>query len=260
MFRGFFVAPYKFALLYLVLLCITPFSAAAEKITIAAAADLKFVLEEIVASFRTAHPKAVIDIVSSSSGKIFSQIQAGAPFDLFFSADIKYPAELAKSGLAASPVIPYAIGRIVLWSVTRDARNLNLSNLTDPQITHIAIANPQHAPYGQRAAEALRASNIWEQVEPKLVYGENIAQTAQFVQSGSAEIGIIALSLALSSELTKQGGYWLIPETLHTPLVQGFIITKRAAENALAQQFANYMQEKSARTLMIKYGFTLPGE
>ena len=127
-------------------------------------------------------------------------------------------------------------------------------------IGRLAIANPKHAPYGKRAEEALRASGLWEKIEPKLVYGENIAQTTQFVQTGNAQVGIIALSLAGSPELVKKGGYWLIPDTLHKPLEQGFIITKRAENNETAKRLANYMVSNPVREVMTKYGFVLPGE
>jgi molybdate transport system substrate-binding protein len=135
-----------------------------------------------------------------------------------------------------------------------------LESLTDPKVARIAIANPKHAPYGKRAEEALKASGLWEKVEPKLVYGENIAHAVQFAQTGNAQVGIIALSLAINPELSKRGGYWLIPEKLHEPLEQGFVITKRAEGNALAKRFADYFSSKPARAVMTKYGFVLPGE
>lgn len=141
-----------------------------------------------------------------------------------------------------------------------DASKMTLASLTDPKIARIAIANPKHAPYGKRAEESLRAAGLWEKVEPKLVYGENIAHTAQFVQTGNAQVGIIALALAVNPELAKRGGYWLIPDNLHEPLEQGFIITKRAEGSALAKRFADYMGSKPARAVMTKYGFVLPGE
>lgn len=235
-------------------------SAQAEALRIAAAADLKFAMDEIVVSYGKSNPDDGVEIIYGSSGKFHTQIQQGAPYDLFFSADITYPRELAAKGLAASAVKPYAVGRIVLWSNRRDARGMTLSQLTGPDITRIAIANPRHAPYGKRAEEALRATGVWEKIEPKLVYGENIAQTAQFVQTGNAQVGIIALSLALSPELSGQGGYSLIPETLHQPLEQGFVITRRAAGNPLAQRFADYMGSKAARAILNRYGFRLPGE
>ena len=235
-------------------------SAHAGKITIAAAADLKFAMDEIVATFQQAHSADQVDVIYGSSGKFHAQIQRGAPYDLYFSADIAFPRALAKAGFAASEVRPYAVGRIVLWSAAMDARQMTLASLTDARVARVAIANPRHAPYGKRAEEALRATGLWDKVEPKLVYGENIAHAAQFVQSGNAQVGVIALALAVSPELAGKGGYWLIPDHLHAPLEQGFIITRRAQGNALAQRFADYMGSQAARAVMTRYGFVLPGE
>jgi len=234
----------------------------AEKINIAAASDLKFAMDEIVTQFKKAHPEDDVEVIYGSSGKIFTQIQNQAPYDLYFSADISYPEKLEADGLTAGPTKPYAYGRIVLWSpkTQLDATQLRLEDLTRANITRIAIANPKHAPYGKRAEEALRSKNLWDSVEPKLVYGENIAQTAQFVQTGNAQIGIIALSLALSDALSKQGVYWLIPDTLHSPLKQGFVITKRAEANQAAKKFSNYIASAEARKIMVRYGFTLPDD
>lgn len=233
---------------------------AGEKITIAAAADLKFALDEIVVLFSKAHPADRVETIYGSSGKFQTQIRQGAPFDLYFSADIAYPRALKAEGFAASEVQPYAVGRIVLWSPSRDAGRMTLADLAEPAIRKIAIANPKHAPYGKRAEEALRAAGVWEKVEAKLVYGENVAQTAQFVQTGNAQAGIVALSLALSPELARQGGYALISDKLHQPLEQGFIVTRRAAGNLLAQAFARFMTGQDARAVMTHYGFGLPGE
>jgi molybdate transport system substrate-binding protein len=247
---------------FLLLVCSMLFAsiAHAEKITIAAAADLKFAMDEIVMTFKNDNPAEEVEVIYGSSGKFHTQIRQGAPYDLYFSADIAYPHELVQERLAASEVKPYAFGRIVLWSATLDATKLTLANLTEPTITRVAIANPKHAPYGKRAEEALRASGLWEKIEPKLVYGENIAHTAQFVQTGNAQVGILALALALNPELASKGGYYLIPENLHEPLEQGFIITKRAESSTLAKRFADYMGSKPARAIMTRYGFLLPGE
>ena len=235
-------------------------TAHAEKITVAAAADLKFAMDEIVTGFRQIRPGTDVEVIYGSSGKFHTQIRQGAPYDLFFSADISYPRELARIGMAASDVKPYAFGRIVLWSNSMDAAKMTMASLTDPGISRIAIANPKHAPYGKRAEEALRTSGLWDKLQSKLVFGENIAHTSQFVQTGNAQVGIIALSLALNSELAKKGGYYLIPENLHKPLEQGYVITTRGAGKPLAKQFADYMGSKAARSIMTKYGFVLPGE
>lgn len=232
----------------------------AGKITLAAAADLKFAMDDIAVEFRRDNPYDTVEIVFGSSGKFYTQIREGAPFDLFFSADISYPRGLVDSGFAASKEVLYALGRIVLWSTTFDASKWTLQSLLGSEIHRVAIANPKHAPYGKRAEEALRASGVWEKIEPKLVYGENISITSQYVQTGNAQAGIIALSLAMSPSLSKQGGYWLVPDRLHEPLEQGFIITKRAGGNSTAKKFSEYMRTKKARAIMVKYGFVLPGE
>lgn len=233
-------------------------SVRAGNITIAAAADLKFAMDEIVTAFHREHPDHQVEVVYGSSGKFQTQIQQGAPYDLYFSADIAFPRQLARAGFAGSEVVPYAVGRIVLWSLDPDTSKLTLAALADPATRRIAIANPRHAPYGKRAEEALRAVGLWERIEPKLVYGENIAHTAQFVQTGNAQVGIIALALALNPELSAKGRYRLIPDSLHAPLEQGFVITRRAEANPLAKVFATYMAGKSARAVMTKYGFVLP--
>jgi molybdate transport system substrate-binding protein len=247
-------------LLVFVFLLVAAQTAHAEKITIAAAADLKFALDEIVVLFIKAHPSDQVETIYGSSGKFQTQIQQGAPFDMFFSADIAYPRALKAGGFAASEVQSYAVGRIVLWGASRDASKMTLNDLAHPSIQKIAIANPKHAPYGKRAEQALKAAGMWDKVESKLVYGENIAQTAQFVRTGNAQVGMIALSLALGSELSQLGGYALISDSLHQSLEQGFIITKRAAENPLAQAFAHFMLSQEARAMMIRYGFVLLDE
>ncbi len=244
----------------IILLLLSSASAHAESINIAAAADLKFALDEIISGFNREHTGDQIQATYGSSGRFHTQIRQGAPYDMFFSADIAYPRELAKSGLAASEVKPYGLGRIVLWSSSMNAARMTLASLNDPMIKRIAIANPKHAPYGKRAEEALRAAALWEKLQPKMVFGENISQTAQYVQSGNAQIGIIALSLALGPELAKTGGYFLIPENLHAPLEQGYIITRRGADKPLVKKFAQYIESKKARSVMARYGFKQPDD
>lgn len=235
-------------------------TAQAGTITIAAAADLKFAMDEIVEVFRKENPEDRIEVIYGSSGKFHTQIQQGAPFDLYFSADIAFAKALEAAGLTTGPTRPYARGRIVLWSNSRDVRKMTLEDLLDPTIGKIAIANPKHAPYGKRAEEALRSTGLWDRLQSKLVMGENIAQAAQFVQSGNAQVGIIALALALNPTLAQAGGHSLIDDKLHKPLDQGFIVTKRAQDNRLAGQFADFMASEPARTIMESYGFVLPGE
>lgn len=246
------------ALLLMLALCgLSPALPAAD-LRIAAAADLKFAMDEIVERFRTTHPQASIEVVYGSSGKFHTQIRQGAPFDVYFSADIEFPRLLAAAGHTGGPVVPYAIGRLVLWSGRLDATRLSLADLAGPSIRRVAIANPRHAPYGQRAEEALRTAGVWDALQGRLVFGENIAQTAQFVQTGNADVGLIALSLALHPELAQRGGHALVDDALHAPLEQGFVITRRAAGNALAQAFAAFVAAPQARDILGRYGFVLP--
>ncbi|MFN3545748.1 MAG: molybdate ABC transporter substrate-binding protein [Thiobacillus sp.] len=234
--------------------------AQAEKLTIAAAADLKFAMSEVVEKFRATRPDDQIEVIYGSSGKFFTQIKNGAPFDMYFSADIAFPRELEKQGLAAGTTHPYAIGRIVLWSLKPDLAQTALKDLPRAPIRKFAIANPQHAPYGLRAMEALQHQGVWDAMKPKLVMGENIAHTAQFIDTGAAEAGIVALALVLSPTMQGKGAWTLIPAEWHEPLEQGYVITRRAAGNRLAGDFARYMDSEPARVIMRRYGFVLPGE
>ena len=230
----------------------------AEQIHVAAAADLRFAMDEIVSLFRKAHPGAGVDVSYGSSGKFYAQIRNGAPFDLFFSADIELPEKLVEAGLAGPEAKPYAVGRIVVWRPDVDARPLTLGELAQPEIRRIAIANPKHAPYGMRAVEALKAAQVWDVVESRLVHGENIAQTAQFVQTGNADAGIIALSLALAPAFAGKGSYTLVPAEMHQPLRQGFVILKHGQGKALARAFADFFADPDVRRIMSRYGFAVP--
>jgi molybdate transport system substrate-binding protein len=233
-------------------------AARADPLRVAAAADLKFAMAEVVALYEKGHPGEKVEIILGSSGKFYHQILNGAPFDLYFSADSEYPQQLMQQGLA-SAIRPYAVGRIVLWSAKRDASRMTLDDLARPEIRKIAIANPSHAPYGKRAQEALEKTGLWERVRNKLVFGENISQTAQYVDSGAVDVGIIALSLAVAPTLKNKGGHALIPDRLHAPLEQSFVILKRAERNPGARSFADFVSGREARAVMRAYGFELPG-
>ncbi|ATG73550.1 molybdate ABC transporter substrate-binding protein [Zobellella denitrificans] len=235
------------------------FTAQAEKFTIAAASDLRYALDDILEGYKAEHPDQQVEVIYGSSGKMTTQIINGAPYDVFFSADIAFPEKLKEEGLTATEPEVYAIGRIVLWSTRLDAGQLTLADLTRDDIKRIAIAQPAHAPYGARAQEAMTAVGVWEQVQNKLVFGENIAHTAQMVASEAADVGIIALSLALFPDLASHGHY-LIDDRLHQPLTQGYVVTKRAEHNEAARGFARYMATEPAHAIMEKYGFLLPDQ
>lgn len=230
---------------------------AAEKLTIAAAADLRFALTDIVTQFKQQHPFATVDVVFGASGKLSSQIQHGAPFDIYFAADMQYTQVLAQAGLTATSPQVHALGRIVLWSNTVDITTLQLTDLLQQRYKRIAIAQPEHAPYGLRAKQALQAAGIWPQLQAKIVYGENVAQTAQMVKSGAADIGILALSLSLSPALNHKP-YVLIDDSLHAPLAQGYVVTTQGGRNPLTNPFIAYLQSSKARDIMLSYGFADP--
>ena len=233
-------------------------------VTVAAAADLKFALEEAVAAFKKLHPKIDVAPTYGSSGNFHSQLFNRAPFDIYFSADIEYPQKLAAAGLALpDSLFKYALGRIVVWvrkDSPIDVGRLGIESLAHPSVRKIAIANPEHAPYGRAADAAIRKLGILDRVKDRLVLGENIAQTAQFVESGAADVGIIALSLAMAPALEAKGKYWLIPAEAHPPLQQGGIIMAWAKDVEAARTFKAFVTGADGRAILRRYGFVLPGE
>lgn len=226
-------------------------------ITIAAAADLRNAMGQLVANYRQQHPQAAITVIYGASGQLLTQIEQGAPFDLFFAADSGYPQQLIDSGQAGGTLVPYALGHLVLWSASVDMRKVRVADLAQPRFGRIALANPQHAPYGQRAEQALRAAGVWDGLQPRLVFGENVGQTAQFAQSGNATVGLLSLSQALDPALAG-GSYVRVPEASYTPLRQSFVLTRRGADKPLARNFAAWMQTAAARAILQRCGFDLP--
>lgn len=249
-----------FPLLILFLFARSEAQAQAKEIRIAAAADLKFAMVELSEKFEK-QTGTKVNVTYGSSGNFFSQLQNGAPFDLFFSADIAYPRNLEAAGLTEPGTLyEYAIGRIVIWATADskvDVAKLGWKALLDASVEKIAIANPEHAPYGRAAVAALQKAGIYEAVKAKLVYGENISQAAQFVQSGNAQAGILAKSLAVSPAM--QGGKrWEIPAEMHPPLEQGTVILKDAKNKDAAQVFLEFVKSESGRGTLAKYGFEFP--
>lgn len=236
-----------------------PAPGATTEVLVAAAADLKFAMDSIVAVFSEKNPSIIVKPVYGSSGSFFGQINNGAPFDLFFSADIDYPKKLKESGKALSDVRMYATGHLVLWSKTLDPNREQMNSLLDPAVKKIAIANPAHAPYGKRAEESLHYYKLYDKIKDKLVIGENIAQTAQYAESGAADIGIIALSIAMSPTMKHAGGkYWPIPAAAHQPLNQGFVLLPHAKDNAGATQFAAFFNSPATTSILKSFGFDQP--
>jgi molybdate transport system substrate-binding protein len=237
--------------------------AADEPPVIAAAADLQFALAEVAEAFTQATGHQV-KLANGSSGNFAQQIRQGAPFQLFLSADEQYVFDLARDGLTQDEGVLYAVGRIALivpkgspLEVDGTLEDLRQA-IADGRVKHFAIANPEHAPYGKRAEEALRHVGLWDALQGKLVLGENVAQTAQLATSGSSQGGIIAYSLAISPKVMELGSYALIPAEWHEPLQQRMVLLKDAGP--VAVQFYAYMQAPEARAVLRRFGFVLPGE
>src|SRR6266850_711977 len=235
--------------------------ACGQEIAVAAAADLKFAMGELAANFEK-QTGTKVNVTYGSSGNFFSQIQNWAPFDLFFSADVGYAKKLEAGGQAEPGTLyNYAVGRIVIWmppGVNVDLNAQGMNALLDSAVQRIAIANPAHAPYGRAAVAAMKKSGIYERVEPKLVYGEIISQAAQFVQSGNAQAGIIAMSLAISPAMKDSGKMWLIPGGLHPPIEQAAVVVKNSQKKEAAKAFIEYIKSAAGKAVMDKYGFTTP--
>lgn len=238
-----------------------PRDAFGKEITIAAASDLNFVMKDLVTEYEKSSGHHV-KLSLGSSGNFFSQIQNGAPFDLYFSADIGYPKKLEEAGLTVvGSLYRYAVGRIVVWTGYESRIDVakGIDALREPHIKKIAIANPKHAPYGRAAVAAMEHFKVYDHVKDRLVLGENISQAAQFIESGACDIGIIALSLALAPTMKSKGTYWEVPASAHPPLEQGAVILKSSKNPDAARQFVEYMQGAKGREIMTRYGFTLPG-
>ena len=240
----------------LVVICVCEFCGA-QSITVAAAADLQFAMKDVATQFQQQTGKEV-KLIYGSSGNFFQQLQNGAPFDMFFSANLDYPKRLESTGLTEpGSYYEYAKGRIVIW-VPKDSK-LDLSSgvgvLLNPSIKKIAIANPQHAPYGQAAVAAMQKEGMYEKVKDKFVLGENISQTASFVVSGSADVGIVALSLALSPNLKDNGRYFEIPSVDYPPIQQACVILSSSQHKETARQFLSFIKSAGAADTMKGYGF-----
>lgn len=233
-------------------------SVQAGEITIAAAADLNFAFKEIVADFEKKTGNTV-KLSLGSSGNFFAQLSNGAPFDLFFSADIGYPKKLEEAGLAEPGTLYlYAVGRIVVWvpkGSPIDVRSLGMKSLLHPSVKKVAIANPKHAPYGRAAVAAMEHFKVYDAVKNKLVLGENISQTAQFIQTGGADIGIIALSLAVAPVMKETGMYWGIPLDAYPRLEQGAVVLKAAKDLKTARAFLDYVKGPDGAAVFKRYGF-----
>lgn len=232
-------------------------------VRIAAASDLRFALGEIVARLRQVQPALDVQVTYGSSGTFFAQLVNGAPFDLFMSADTDYPKQLAARGLTlGGSEFTYAIGRLAVWvpaASPLDVEKNGLQVLVDPRVRHVSIANPATAPYGRAAEAAMRQAAVYDRVKPKLVLGENVAQALQFVQSGSADVGVVALSLAIAPTVKDSGRFWIVPLEMYPRMEQGGVILRSAARTDAARAVRAFLVGGEGRSILKRCGFFLPG-
>jgi molybdate transport system substrate-binding protein len=233
---------------------------AASVLQVAAAADLATCINELSRRFEENVGGTEVRTSIGSSGNLFAQIKNGAPFDVFLSADTYYPRELGKAGLAdAASLKVYAHGHLKLWTndpAVNVDRGFRL--LTDPDVTRIAIANPDVAPYGRAAREALMRYGIWEEIRHKLVFGENVAQTAQFVETRNAQVGIVSGTLLSLSNGTVKGQAWTVPADFHSVIEQGAIVTMKGKANPASYKYIDFVRSHAGQAILRKYGFSLP--
>ena len=245
-------------------LCSAAFSADAPpkaQLAVAAAASMKFALEDINAAFMEAHPEIEVKTTYGSSGNFFAQLSNKAPFDVFLSADRAYPFKLLEKGLAVKDsFFVYAIGRIVLWAPKSglDVKKLGLEAILSPSMGKLAIANPKLAPYGRAAEAALKSLGAYEKLQDKIVLGDNIEQAAQFAYSGAASAGIVALSLAVSPKMKDAGDFWPFPESSYPPIEQACVTLSWAANPAAAAAYCAFIAGPEGSGILEKYGFAKP--
>jgi len=237
-------------------------AASAEKVTVAAAANFVYCLDALKPAFARIAPGAELVIITGASGNLVAQIKNGAPFDVFLSADVDYPQQLVKTGLAGQDAVTvFATGRLVLWTRREDVPLDSLAGaVRSPLVKKLALANPATAPYGRAAREALQKLGAWTDAQPKLVVGENVSQTLQFVDTGNADAGFVALSLLLSPKLRGAGRYIEVPPGLYGSLAHGGVLTKRGAGNPDAHRFLDFLSSDAARKIFTDYGYRVPAK
>lgn len=231
-----------------------------EAVSVAAASNLVYALDALNAAFAKASPAVTVTSTTGASGSLVAQITHGAPFDVFLSADVDYPRALVSAAAAdrASLVI-FATGRLVVWTTRPGLRLDSISAVVrDPTVRKIAVANPATAPYGRAAQQALEKLGVWAEAQPKLVVGENITQTAQFVETGNADVGFVALSLLLAPDRRERGRWLELPGGLHAPLEHAAVLTQRGASNPAARRYLEFLTGEAARKILLQFGYRVP--
>lgn len=249
----------KYWMLFALMLTVAGCDTRAVELTISAAADLTPAFQELGSLF-TQQTGIRVAFNFGSTGQLAQQIEQGAVVDIFAAANQSYIADLDNAGLVISDTIAlYAQGRITIWTRTDSPLIFaELHDLMQAGVSRIAIANPEHAPYGVAAREALQSAGLWESLEPKLVFGENVAQTLQYAETGNVDVAIVALSLSIAAG--NAGRWTLVPAELHNPLDQALAVVRSSRHQAEARQFAAFVNSEAGRKVMRHYGFILPGE
>ena len=230
----------------------------AQKVNIAAAANLRNVLEELKVNYVKKYPKAKVNLTFGASGTLVQQISNGASFDFFMAADNEFPVKLKDKGLTYGPITTYAFGKLAIYSTTLPVDKKGLDILKDPAVKKIAVANPETAPYGERAVELLKSQKLYDALAGKIVIAENISAAAQYAFSGNTEVGFIALSLALAPDMEGKGNYYIVPEKLYKPIEQACVLIKMPVLNTEAARFRKYILSTETKAVWEKWGYKTP--
>lgn len=227
----------------------------AQTVKVAAAANLRTVFDDLKSAYLKANPKTNVSVNFGSSGTLLQQILNGAEFDVFMAADSSFPAKLKDQGAASGEAKVYALGKLVLWSNTLDVSK-GLVILTDPSVKRIAVAKPDLAPYGDRAVACLKQAGLFEKVKDKIIYADNISQTAQFAQTGNAEVAFLAMSLTMTPDM--KGSVYVIDPKMYKPVEQSMVLVKGWKVNPEASKFMKFVLGADCKPIFEKYGYIVP--
>ncbi|MDD3080393.1 MAG: molybdate ABC transporter substrate-binding protein [Paludibacter sp.] len=247
-------------IIFSLVMMLTIVSASAQKVNVAAAANLRYVLTEIKDIYVKQNPKSKVNITFGSSGTLVQQISNGAGFDFFLAADNKYPLKLKDKGLTTGAMVTYAYGKLALYSTTISVEKEGLAALKIASVKKIAVANPQTAPYGDRSLELLKSQGLYDELKDKIVIAENISAAAQYAFTSNTELGFIAYSFALAPDMAGKGHCYIIPQKLYKPIEQACILLKTSTYNTEAARFKKYVLSDAVKPVWEKYGYGIPGK
>jgi len=243
--------------IFIIIALISSFTANSQTIRVAAAGNLRYILEDIKARYLENNPKSKIEITIGASGALTQQIMNGAAFDFFMAADTRFPQKLKEMACTSGNIKTYAYGKLAIWSNTLDvSRGIDI--LKDSRVNRIAIAKPQIAPYGEKAVQCMKYYKVYESSKSKLVYADNIAQAAQFAETGNAQVALIAYALVFGPEMKNKGNFYLLDSKSYKPVEQACVLLKRGAKNQEAIKFMNFVLSSECKPIFVKYGFDVP--